>query len=548
MLENGMIVDGKYKILNKIGRGGMSTVYLAMNERANRQWAIKEIQKKGNRYYRTMREELLAETDILKRLDHPNLPKIADVLEYKDIFLIVMDYIEGRPLSLTLQEQGAQSQEVVVAWAKQLCDVLEYLHSRKPPIIYRDMKPANIMLRPDGRVMLIDFGTAREYKEEHVEDTICLGTVGYAAPEQFGGNGQTDARTDIFCLGRTLYHLLTGHNPCMPPYEIYPIRHWNPQLSSGLEEIIWKCVQNDPQERYQSCAELLYALEHYREFDVECKRQQQKKWRIFVCSAVCTLAFAAGAVGFRCAEEKTVRNSYERVMKEASSSVTREKQIEYFKGCLMATGREGVEDLLDFIEELGFYDAPASGGNHCCKDGGLLEHTVNVMQYAEKIGLTLLGSEAYNKIHSSVIIASALHDLGKCGRYGSPYYVENMVQDGRPTKKNPEQKYKRSESKPYKISSDLCHIDHPLRSVELAARYIDLTEEEEHAIFYHDGAYGSLAYDLKGHEEPLQVIIHFADFWSAQFLEVGKLDRFNDQVKSEETTDEVKEEGENNEE
>lgn len=237
MLENGMIVDGKYKILNKIGRGGMSTVYLAMNERANRQWAIKEIQKKGNRYYRTMREELLAETDILKRLDHPNLPKIADVLEYKDIFLIVMDYIEGRPLSLTLQEQGAQSQEVVVAWAKQLCDVLEYLHSRKPPIIYRDMKPANIMLRPDGRVMLIDFGTAREYKEEHVEDTICLGTVGYAAPEQFGGNGQTDARTDIFCLGRTLYHLLTGHNPCMPPYEIYPIRHWNPQLSSGLEEI-----------------------------------------------------------------------------------------------------------------------------------------------------------------------------------------------------------------------------------------------------------------------------------------------------------------------
>lgn len=101
---------------------------------------------------------------------------------------------------------------------------------------------------------------------------------------------------------------------------------------------------------------------------------------------------------------------------------------------------------------------------------------------------------------------------------------------------------------PYKISSDLCHIDHPLRSVELAARYIDLTEEEEHAIFYHDGAYGSLAYDLKGHEEPLQVIIHFADFWSAQFLEVGKLDRFNDQVKSEETTDEVKEEGENNEE
>ena len=137
-----------------------------------------------------------------------------------------------------------------------------------------------------------------------------------------------------------MYHLLTGHNPCMPPYEIYPIRHWNPQLSSGLEEIIWKCVQNDPQERYQSCAELLYALEHYREFDVECKRQQQKKWRIFVCSAVCTLAFAAGAVGFRCAEEKTVRNSYERVMKEASSSVTREKQIANYRKAIALNPRK----------------------------------------------------------------------------------------------------------------------------------------------------------------------------------------------------------------
>lgn len=351
MLENGMIVDGKYKILNKIGQGGMSTVYLAMNERANRQWAIKEIKKKGNRYYRTLREELLAETDILKKLDHPNLPQIADVLEYEDTFLIVMDYIEGRPLSLTLQEQGAQTQELVVAWAKQLCDVLAYLHSRKPPIIYRDMKPANIMLRPDGRVMLIDFGTAREYKEDHVEDTVCLGTVGYAAPEQFGGNGQTDARTDIFCLGRTLYHLLTGHNPCMPPYEIYPIRHWNPQLSSGLEEIIWKCVQNDPGERYQSCAELLYALEHYREFDSECKRRQQKKWWIFVCSAFCTLAFAAGAVGFRCAEEKTVRNSYERVMKEASSAVTKEKQIANYRRAISLNPKkaDAYEQLLEKV-------------------------------------------------------------------------------------------------------------------------------------------------------------------------------------------------------
>lgn len=205
---------------------------------------------------------------------------------------------------------------------------------------------------------------------------------------------------------------------------------------------------------------------------------------------------------------------------------TREEMINYFRDSMMSTGREGMEDLLTFMEDLGFMTAPASGGNHLCKEGGLLEHTVNVMQLAEKIGVAMLGGAAYNKIHNSVIIAAGLHDLGKCGRFGSPYYVENMIQDGRPTKKDPVQKYKRSESKPFKISPDLCHIDHPLRSVELAARYIDLTEEEEHAIFYHDGAYGSLAYDLKGHEEPLQTIIHFADFWTAQFLEVGKLEQF----------------------
>lgn len=208
--------------------------------------------------------------------------------------------------------------------------------------------------------------------------------------------------------------------------------------------------------------------------------------------------------------------------------MTKEEQINYFRESMMSTKREGMADLLDFMVDLGFLTAPASGGNHLPVDGGLLEHTVNVMQLAEKIGVAMLGGAAYNKIHNSVIIAAGLHDLGKCGRFGSPYYVENMIQDGRPTKKEPEQKYKRSESKPFKISSELCHIDHPLRSVELAARYIDLTEEEEHAIFYHDGAYGSLAYDLKGHEEPLQVIIHFADFWAAQFLEVGKLEQFND--------------------
>ena len=194
MLQIGSIVDGKYKILNKIGQGGMSVVYLAMNERANKQWAIKEVRKDGVQNFEVVKQGLIAETDLLKKLNHPNLPSIIDVIDGDGTFLIVMDYIEGKSLSSILKEYGAQSQEDVIDWSKQMCDVLGYLHSRQPPIIYRDMKPANIMLKPDGKVMLIDFGTAREFKEKSVADTTCLGTQGYAAPEQYGGHGQTDAR------------------------------------------------------------------------------------------------------------------------------------------------------------------------------------------------------------------------------------------------------------------------------------------------------------------------------------------------------------------
>lgn len=243
MLEIGSFIDGKYKILNEIGHGGMSNVYLAMNEKANKTWAVKEVRKQGIRDFEVIRQSLMIETDLLKKISHPNLPSIVDVIEENDNFLIVMDYVDGKTLEKLLKERKTIRQEEVVDWAMQLCNVLDYLHHCTPPIIYRDMKPSNIMLKSDGTVILIDFGTAREYKTEKQEDTTCLGTKGYAAPEQFGGMGQTDARTDIYSLGATMYHLLTGHNPAKPPYEMYPVRYWNAKLSSGLEYIIEKCVK-----------------------------------------------------------------------------------------------------------------------------------------------------------------------------------------------------------------------------------------------------------------------------------------------------------------
>jgi len=345
MLEIGSVIDGKYKILNKIGQGGMSVVYLAMNERANKQWAIKEVRKDGVTNFEVVKQGLVAEVDMLKKLNHPHLPSIIDVIDGDDSFLIVMDYIEGVSLNKKLRELGAIPQENVIEWGKQLCDVLGYLHSRTAPIIYRDMKPANVMLRPDGDVMLIDFGTAREFKSNSVADTTCLGTQGYAAPEQFGGQGQTDARTDIYCLGATLYHLVTGHNPCEYPYEMYPIRQWNPALSSGLEQIIQKCTQKNPNDRYQSCAELMYALDHYQDFDIESRKKMNVKWRSFVAASLASIVMFGGAVGFKIKANSDSERAF-------NNNITHTETIEDFRNLVVAASAfpERVEPYKKAVE------------------------------------------------------------------------------------------------------------------------------------------------------------------------------------------------------
>ena len=351
MLEIGSLVDGKYKILNKVGQGGMSVVYLAMNEKANKQWAVKEVRKDGVLDFEAVKQGLVAETDILKRLSHPNLPSIIDVIDTDESFIIIMDYIQGNSLNKALEEYGAQPQDKVIEWAKQLCDVLGYLHTRTPPIIYRDMKPANIMLKPDGNVTLIDFGTAREYKEKNLADTTCLGTVGYAAPEQFGGMGQTDARTDIYCLGATLYHLVTGMNPCEPPYEIKPIREINPNLSGGLERIILKCTQRDPNDRYQSAAELMYALEHYEEIDDIYRRKQKKKLVGFLIPAILTLVFTAVAIWGYSSREAELSANYDYQIAVAAQQEDDELAVSQYLDAI-ATAPTRVEAYQELINRL----------------------------------------------------------------------------------------------------------------------------------------------------------------------------------------------------
>lgn len=258
----GKTIDGKYEVLKLIGRGGFYTTYLVRNIHVNKVWAMKVCDKKNRHYSPVMRENILTEPYMMQKLDHPAIPKVIDIIEDEDSIFIVRDYIEGETLETIARMYGAQPADKVIEWGKQMCSALGYLHSQNPPLIYRDMKPANVILKPDGTIRFIDFGIMRAYKPNQSSDTCCLGTKGYAAPEQFGGS-QTDARTDIFGLGMTMFRLVTGINPTEPPYETKPICLVNPNLPKGLEYIISKCTQPNPAERYQSCDELMADLNNY---------------------------------------------------------------------------------------------------------------------------------------------------------------------------------------------------------------------------------------------------------------------------------------------
>lgn len=185
---------------------------------------------------------------------------------------------------------------------------------------------------------------------------------------------------------------------------------------------------------------------------------------------------------------------------------------EIIETSLRKTERDGIDDLLGFMEDAGFYTAPCSGGNHLCKEGGLAEHSCNVMFTAEKLSVSLLGGKNITpEIRNSIVIASLLHDLGKIGDYDKQLYVVNILKSG-----------KQSEPKPFKRNPDLTNVPHAIRSIKLATLFIDLTEDEEWAILTHDGLYDFMKYDIKGHETWLSMLIHWADMWSSHVIEGGK--------------------------
>ena len=330
MAKIGDFIGGEYEILKKQDVGGMSNIYIAMKTNLNKTWCIKELVKNPHDPGMKIKvEQALKEVRIMDGLKHEYLPSIVDYFDTPEALYIVMDHVEGEDLKKVLVKHGAQNQEDVIRWAKQLCEALHYLHSHNPPIIYRDMKPNNIMLKPDGNIKLIDFGVAKEYKETATKDTHMYATDGYAAPEQCSG-GKTDARTDIYSLGVTMFYLLTNVDPQKELYVQTPIREYNPSLSGGLENIILKCTMLNPHERYQSASELLDALEHYQIEDDDYLLGQRKKVLRFGRVLGCGVLSLLLSIGCLFVEKQLNTADYEEQIALAETANQYDEKISHY--------------------------------------------------------------------------------------------------------------------------------------------------------------------------------------------------------------------------
>lgn len=252
----------QYLILKRIGQGGMAAVYQASDTRKNRVVAIKEMSQEDltPEEQREAIEGFRREAQLLQSLRHPNLPLVYESFTEGGRHYLVMEYIDGETLEAKLEAAKKSLPEAqTLGWARQLCDVLGYLHGQRPPVIFRDLKPANIMVTKKGEVKLIDFGIARVFSPRSTRDTQALGTPGYAPPEQYG-NAQTDARADIYALGATLYHLLTNYDVSKTPFALPPVRSRNPAISASTAAAVERATQLNRDSRFASAAEFARAL------------------------------------------------------------------------------------------------------------------------------------------------------------------------------------------------------------------------------------------------------------------------------------------------
>lgn len=254
------VLGGRYRLIRKLGEGGMGSVYEASDARLHgKRWAVKEIRPERGSLQADM-----TEADLMAKLNHPMLPQIVDVIlpDHTGCGYVVMDLIEGETLQERFERMGhSMPFQEMIHYATQLCDVLHYLHChRDQPIIYRDLKPSNVMINEHNTVQLIDFGIARSYKEGQPADTIPIGTVGFAAPEQFDGR-QTDHRTDLYTLGAMIYYLLSGGTYYRS--SLHPMEKLQENVPRTFVPLLSKLLAEKPDDRHQNAEQLRRDLESH---------------------------------------------------------------------------------------------------------------------------------------------------------------------------------------------------------------------------------------------------------------------------------------------
>lgn len=256
---------GVYIISGAVGQGGMAAVYQATDIRNSSQVAIKEMSQDSlaPSELQEALDSFVQEAELLMGLRHKGLPRVSGHFSEGSRHYLVMEYIEGKTLEQRQTAAGGKGlpERDVLAWADQICDVLTYLHNRRPPIIFRDLKPANIMVMSNGRIKLIDFGIARVFVPGRTRDTQVLGTPGFAPPEQYG-KAQTDPRADVYALGCTLYQLLSGYDPASTPFALPPLNSRNPDISPHVQVAIERATKLDREGRFRSAADFQRALIH----------------------------------------------------------------------------------------------------------------------------------------------------------------------------------------------------------------------------------------------------------------------------------------------
>ncbi len=276
------VLSGKYEVVKLLHTSGMANVYLVQDNKLSKHWCMKEIRKSSAGTNKVEYYSLLQEANIMKSLNHANIPRIVTIEQEGDSIFIVMDFVDGMSIrdwmSRSRSGNGRVPQEIAVTWMRQICQVMIYLHNRKQPIFYRDMKPDNVMIQSDGSIKLLDFGVSVIIKEPGQKIERALGTQGYAAPEQSKRGNVCDLRSDIYAMGKTLYAMLTGINPNQVPEDKQkPVREIDSNISIGLEKIIIKCCQKNPDDRYQSCEELMYDLQNYTKLDTQYRSKIRRK-------------------------------------------------------------------------------------------------------------------------------------------------------------------------------------------------------------------------------------------------------------------------------